>query len=169
MTISRLSVLAVLSLACTMDSGALRKSDAADCGSQKSATVALGDALGHVRQARLFAETAARRLALARLEAALVERIQAEPDSNFRGAAWLQAEGEYVLKFAESERDRIEQWTLRAPTVAQQRQSRDEEYTREYRSHMSTAVKLLDPRSPKGCAARHWQLLYTAALEAEAR
>jgi hypothetical protein len=139
------------------------------CGSQKFATVALGDALDQVRAARVFADLPARRQALADLEALMVAEIQAEPDSTFRKAAWNLVDLSVAQKFAGQERQRIESFLLRAPTDSLERAYREQNFTSRYRDRMAAALKLVDPRSPKKCASDRWLRIYQAAVRAEAK
>ena len=121
-----------------------------DCGSQRLATVQLGEALAHVRAARIFASRE-QRLALAHLEGAIVSQIEAEPDSNFRGAAWLQVDAKVIENDATRALQRIqrreERWLGRgidAQVVAASAASREQEYD----SHMNAVVRAVDPRAP---------------------
>jgi hypothetical protein len=139
------------------------------CGSQKFATVALGDALDQVRAARVFADLPARRQALADLEALMVAEIQAEPDSNFRKAAWNLVDVGAAKKSAEAELQRIERRLMNAPTDSLEKAYREKNLTSSYRDRMAGVVKLVDPRSPKKCAADRWLRLYQASVRAEAK
>lgn len=140
-----------------------------DCGSQRFATLAVGDALGQVRAARIFAEAPARRTALARLEAALVELLQSEPDSVVRGGAWLMADDTTARVVAVEELSRIDAAVTKVADNRTAERWREDEMTNAYRQRLGEVVKLVDPRSPKACAAVRWQVVYTAALDAEAR
>ena len=52
------------------------------------ATVVLGDALGQVREARVFADKGSRRRALADLEVLIITEIEAEPEARGRQPEW---------------------------------------------------------------------------------
>jgi len=138
------------------------------CGSQRFATVALGDALGHVRAARVYADAPARRKALAELDVLLVEQIQAEPDSNFRHAAWGLADQKSRIERAVETRQRAETFSQRAPTAELEASALEQRLSQEYRGHLEEVVKLVDPRSPRRCASNRWRPIYTAAVQAEA-
>lgn len=143
-----------------------------DCGSQQFATVSLGEALAHVRAARVFATERGQRVALAKLEPMLVKQIEAEPDSNFRGAAWLQAETPVMQASAAAELQQIERmsdrWSGRGIDAQVEERSQRRRHER-YTAHLESAVKAVDPRSPKRCAQATWQPIFEAALEAQAQ
>lgn len=143
------------------------------CGSQRLATVALGDALAHVRAARTFADDKPQLAALARLEARLVQQIETEPDSLYRATAWGEAERAGLRDAADSERSRIDNraLTLLSRGASEEQIDRQERelHLLRYRDHMKSAVKSLDPRAPDRCAAPVWQELFALALDAQAR
>jgi hypothetical protein len=105
----RFAIAAALVLATPVIGSGQDNAALAPCGSQRFATVAMGEAVDRLRGARVFAETPERRRALASLEANMVEIIQSEPDSNFRGAAWGQADKAVWVKDAEDDRRRFEE------------------------------------------------------------
>ena len=138
------------------------------CGSQQFATVALGEALARVRASRLFATSAAQRKALAELEILMIDQLDAEPDSIFRGAAWLQVDHGVYLKSAEDYLDWIKGIADRAPSETQRSAYLRDQMARLYREELETVLKLVDPRTPKRCAASAWKRIHAAALRAHA-
>jgi hypothetical protein len=139
------------------------------CSSQRFATVAAGDALQHLRAARVYAETGERRTALAELEVLLVDLIDSEPDSVFRVAAWsLADEGSLVLA---AERDR---WQIDARAAGAPTRELGETFLRHrldeaHRHLLGETVKLLDPRAPRRCGADRWRTVHARALRAQAQ
>lgn len=131
------------------------------CGSRGLATGALGVALAHVRAARLFATDQDQRLALAKLEPMIVRQIEAEPDSNVRRAAWLEAELPGVHKTAVADLNGIK--SLRAPVHIHD--ARRERYT----EYLQRVVGSVNPRFTPRCVREQWHQIFAATLEAQAR
>lgn len=138
------------------------------CDRHRFATVALGDALSHVRAARIFADESSRRQALAELEILLINQIQAEADSNYRNAAWLGADDSLPVEAARRTREDEEGRADGAPTDALRRERLQARFTYWYRYHLEHVLKLVDPRSPRRCAADSWSKIHAQALRAEA-
>lgn len=130
-------------------------------------TMNLAYALDNVRGAHVLAE-GARRRALAELDIALVQRIEDEPDTLIRRAAWRMVGTDSIdINYAETRREADEKLAAleSASAPADYQRLLDQWITQDYRYFMHEVVAYLDPR----CAPNHeWDSLYAQAVRAEA-
>jgi hypothetical protein len=141
------------------------------CASRGMATVALGDALGNVRAARVFADETPRRQALADIEILLVSQIQAESTSTFRRAAWNFADSRSYTDPAQAWRANAERFADGAPSKALHDETLQKTLTSWYRHHLEEVVRLLSPSysfPPPACATEQWTAIRSQALRADA-
>jgi hypothetical protein len=68
----------------------------------------------------------------------------------------------------QEDRDHIDRFAARAPDETTREQAVARALDREYGLHTDEATKLLDPRSPRECAAIQWRPVYTTVLRAAA-
>lgn len=105
---------------------------------------------------------------MAELESLMIAELEAEPDSIFRGAAWIQAENASRVNFAEQNLRRIDRMIEGARSESIAQSVRSDRLARAYRDELGEVVKLVDPRTPKRCASARWRIIHAAALRAQA-
>jgi hypothetical protein len=141
----------------------------AACGSQGYATVALGEALDQLRGARVFAQADSTRSALTRLEAALAEQIERDPDPETQRAAWRIAHDSVVVRDAASLDQHEQERAARSPMPAAGQRMLAERRLEELRRRLIVVAKLLNPRSVPACARERWEALHAMAVQATPR